>query len=139
MPYLPKTNRATIRKRSKVRKARATGDQSFYNSTAWRKASRAYRLLNPLCAVCLHLGEVTACDVTDHAIPISEDGARMDQRNWLGLCHRCHNRKSGMEAHGLRRRIAVRRVEGGYAPFDMDDVIKLVAGGGGIESLAIDR
>lgn len=61
---------------------------------------RAYVLsLNPLCVHCAKKGDVTPADVVDHIKPIKKGGAKLDESNLQGLCHKCHNRKTYYENH----------------------------------------
>ncbi len=53
----------------------------------------------PLCEECRRGGVVTPATVVDHIVPINEGGAPMDMDNLQSLCAKCHNRKSGAEAH----------------------------------------
>lgn len=70
-------------------------NQSFYNSTKWRKLSKAFKVLNPLCVECLQEGKTTPVDITDHIEPIDKGGAKLDVANLQSLCHSHHNKKSG--------------------------------------------
>lgn len=40
----------------------------------------------------------------DHITPINEGGDRYDFNNLQGLCDKCHNKKSGREAHKHERK-----------------------------------
>lgn len=64
---------------------------SFYNSTEWRKYSKAFKLLNPLCAC----GQPT--HTTDHIKPINEGGAIWDYENLQPLCKSCNFKKTGRQ------------------------------------------
>lgn len=57
----------------------------------------------PLCAECNRQGRITPARVVDHITPINEGGERYDFSNLQGLCDKCHNRKSGREAHKHER------------------------------------
>jgi len=67
---------------------------SFYNSRAWRKLSKHYKLKHPLCVSCENQGRVTPSQVTDHITPIDKGGAKWDSSNFQALCHKCHNKKT---------------------------------------------
>jgi 5-methylcytosine-specific restriction protein A len=69
-------------------------NQSFYNSTRWRKYSLALRRENPLCEECLRQGKTTKSEVVDHIKPISKGGDKWDIDNLRCLCHICHNKKT---------------------------------------------
>ncbi len=79
---------------------RERSNQKFYNSTKWRKKSKSHREKNPFCQMeCKEKGIVTAATMTDHIIPINEGGDPFADENLQSGCERCHNRKSGREAH----------------------------------------
>ena len=67
----------------------------FYNSHAWRKKSKKIRKRDPLCVICLENGRTTPSEMVDHTIPIDKGGELMDEANLRGLCHKCHNKKTG--------------------------------------------
>lgn len=72
----------------------------FYNSAVWRRASKKNLAMNPTCVVCEQEGIVRKADVTDHVIPIRQEGSKMDPRNHQSLCHSHHNAKSASERNG---------------------------------------
>lgn len=78
---------------------RKEDDQKFYNSRPWRRTSKRYRIQNPLCAECERNGLVTSADCVDHIRPIQQGGAKWNWDNLQSLCHSCHAKKSGKEAH----------------------------------------
>lgn len=100
MPNLPR-----LPKRKRKRSNRNSPTSTAYNSK-WEKASRIYRLNNPICPVCEALGEAT--DITpgqrkgstDHVIRISKGGSMYDYQNLMGLCNYHHDLKSWMESAG---------------------------------------
>lgn len=68
-------------------------------STAWDKASRAYRREHPLCVACLARGIVKPSEHTDHVVPHEGDEGRFwDVGNWQALCAACHTRKTIRES-----------------------------------------
>lgn len=61
----------------------------------WRKASRAYLLANPHCAVD---GCYAAATDTDHIDGLGPLGPRgYDKANWMPLCHPHHSAKTAAE------------------------------------------
>jgi hypothetical protein len=87
-------------------------NEKFYNSKAWRDASKAWRLHNePLCPVCMAMGileDITPGTraATDHIITIEAGGAMLDPRNFMGLCgpgspFNHHQQKTALENSGL--------------------------------------
>lgn len=85
---------------------RLVDNYEFYNSTKWRKVSRAYRNANPTCASCEKQGRVGPADICDHRTTLRElqetGGNPYAWENLQSLCHRCHNSKSGKESKGKK-------------------------------------
>ena len=71
----------------------------LYNDHYWKKASRAFRALHPLCAECERQGVVRAGTEVDHIVPHRGDYERFwdSENNWQVLCGACHSRKSAGE------------------------------------------
>ena len=109
----------------------ATGDQAFYNSRRWRRKSTGFRKRFPLCEVGTALEETRAAEVVDHIIPISEGGARFDDRNLMSMSHHYHNKKRGYESKGFKFSIRHEQTESGLVPVDRSDVIALLTTGRG--------
>ena len=67
-------------------------DYNFYNSRTWRKFSKDYKRLHPVC-------ELQDCTqpsyYTDHIRPISEGGDKFDYNNLQALCKKCNASKTG--------------------------------------------
>jgi 5-methylcytosine-specific restriction protein A len=64
----------------------------------WRRARAAFLAQHPLCAACQAQGRVMPATVVDHLVP--HRGAAVlfwDERNWQGLCKRCHDAKTAQE------------------------------------------
>lgn len=99
MPILPKTRRKSYLPAREVQGRRLHANTSFYQSQQWRRVRALFLAQFPLCSDCSKRGMVVAARVVDHIVPINEGGARYDYHNLQGLCDRCHNRKSGREAH----------------------------------------
>ncbi|MBP3805099.1 MAG: HNH endonuclease [Oribacterium sp.] len=73
-----------------IRSANARG----YNSR-WRRESKQFLKLHPLCAECFKNGVATEATVVDHIIPHRGDQKLFwDRSNWQPLCKRCHDRKT---------------------------------------------
>lgn len=97
MATLPKPKRRSYLPAKEQKKG--TSDQNFYNSTRWRKTSIAYRKQQPLCEVCLKgLEHICTADVVDHIVPIEQGGSQFNPDNHMGMCHKHHNRKRGLES-----------------------------------------
>ena len=69
-------------------------NQSFYDSTAWRKLRNWHVLNNPLCEECKSNGRATSVQVVDHIIELKDGGAPLDASNLRSLCHAHHNTKT---------------------------------------------
>lgn len=64
----------------------------------WRKESKAFLALNPLCRPCEREGDVTAATSVDHIIPHKGDMELFwDQDNWQSICDPCHGEKTAKE------------------------------------------
>jgi len=74
-------------------------NHAFYNSGAWRRLRLKFLECHPLCEECLKAGKYVTATVVDHVVPINEGGAPLDTANLQALCSKCHNIKSGSEAH----------------------------------------
>lgn len=76
---------------------RASASERGYGSR-WQKASKLFLLKHPLCAECLKRGMTTPAKEVDHIVPHKGDMKLFwDRRNWQGLCHQCHSRKTAKE------------------------------------------
>lgn len=105
MPNRPKKIRRPWRP-ERIPFGRRKDNSAFYNDRKWRKVSRAYREANPFCAECERNGKVSAADVADHKkglqYLLDNDMDPYDWEELEGLCHPCHNSKSGKQAHGYK-------------------------------------
>lgn len=60
----------------------------------WRKLSERYRHDHPLCQDCDKQDIVEPATEVHHIIPISEaPDRRLDVKNLISLCHRCHQER----------------------------------------------
>ena len=68
-----------------------------YNSK-WRRESKKFLELHPLCVRCLEKGIATPATVVDHIIPHRGDQELFwDRSNWQPLCKKCHDHKTMTE------------------------------------------
>lgn len=86
MPEQPKRPQQT-------RRARWTG----YSTQRWRKLRAHILALHPLCVQCRNIASVL-----DHIVPVREGGEPWLESNLQPMCKRCHDSKSGKEAHKPR-------------------------------------
>ena len=73
-----------------------------YSLQRWQRLRRLKLRTNPLCEVCLQIGDIEPAVAVDHRTPISPEG-RKERRvaeafpaldRLASLCDRCHNRKT---------------------------------------------
>lgn len=121
MPTLPKKSFIPKYAPQPAVNQRATGDQAFYNSLPWRKCSQGYRQNHPLCENCKDKSRLTEAHVVDHVIPMPH-GEGFAAENFMSLCHRCHNQKSGKEGHAGGPLIA----HAGGLPVDRNEIFKIL-------------
>jgi len=76
----------------------------FYHTTRWKKESRLFRQMNPLCAECEKEGLVVPGEVTDHIIPKEICGDPWDKSNWQSLCKKHHSRKAAEDRKQIRKK-----------------------------------
>lgn len=130
MPYISKGIGSTIHKAKMQRTP--SGEQGSYNK-AWQKVSVNYRRANPLCEVCLVLGEMV--DITpgdrkgcvDHMIPITRGGSMYNLGNLLALCKSCHDTKSILEKLSVAPVPIYMDADAKILPKDKGDVIAWLA------------
>ena len=130
MPYISKGIGSTIHKAKMQRTP--SGEQGSYNN-AWQKVSVNYRRANPLCEVCLVLGEMV--DITpgdykgcvDHMIPITRGGSMYNLGNLLALCKSCHDTKSILEKTSVAPVPIYMDSDAKILPKDKADVVSWLA------------
>ena len=71
--------------------------QNFYHTKRWKHLRDYFLSTSPICVECAKRGIVTAGQLVDHIIPITDGGAAMDINNLQTLCAACHNRKHAGE------------------------------------------
>ena len=70
-----------------------------YNAR-WRRESKKFLELHPLCQECLKEGIATPATVVDHIVPHRGDPKLFwDRSNWEALCKRHHDQKTRREDH----------------------------------------
>ena len=84
-------------------KEKAKVDYSFYNTAAWRRTSKLYRIQNPLCEEC-KINEITkAAEVVDHIKAIIDGGSKLEWNNLQSLCKDCHATKTAKDNADRRK------------------------------------
>jgi 5-methylcytosine-specific restriction enzyme A len=100
MPYAPKPLRPHwVPKKEPYRQYQ--GNDNFYAKWKWKKTAKAHKEKFPLCEACKEKGFTTAVEITDHIIRMQDGGDPYHFDNLQSLCRKCHNSKSGKEAHGI--------------------------------------
>ena len=96
MPDSPSPKKRPWLTGSGFARGRKSQNSKFYESTAWRKLRAMFIRTNPVCIECGRTGAVV-----DHIVRVNDDPDRaLEWSNLQTMCHRCHNAKSGREAHG---------------------------------------
>lgn len=86
---------------SPMRDGRETAAKRGYGAR-WQKVRKAYLAAHPLCVECEKRGIVTLATDLDHIIPHNGDmKVFWDNKNWQGLCHEDHSRKTAREDQGF--------------------------------------
>jgi 5-methylcytosine-specific restriction protein A len=94
MPSKPtRKQRPWLQGSHKSSKARVERNK-IYGTAQWRKLRLIHIRQQPLCVECNAPGQVV-----DHITPIRMGGEPFDMANLQTMCHKCHNIKSGKEAH----------------------------------------
>ena len=99
MPILKKSVRRPWMPEYQVQGRRLQPNTKFYQSTAWRNLRKVKLEQDPLCEECLKKGFQTPAQVADHIVASNQGCEMLDIHNLQSLCHPCHNKKSGIEAH----------------------------------------
>jgi len=94
MPNSPKRKQRPWLQGSQQNSKERLVRNKFYNTTRWRKLRSMFIKEHPLCVECNGIGQVV-----DHIIAIRLGGEELSWENLQTMCHRCHNIKSGKEAH----------------------------------------
>ncbi|QOD60631.1 HNH endonuclease [Polaribacter haliotis] len=105
MPIIPKPKKKPWQQERVVQGRRLHDNSKFYNSRAWRKVSKAYKLAHPVCECkeCKEKELLKPSNVTDHikGLQFLLDN-KLDPYDWKELqamSSSCHNKKSGRDAH----------------------------------------
>jgi len=103
MPHKPqKKIRPWERKADDKPHARRTNpNREVYNTRRWQKVRALYLADHPFCecSECKARPVPLPANVVDHIVPINQGGDPWDDSNFQAMNSRCHNRKSGREAH----------------------------------------
>jgi 5-methylcytosine-specific restriction protein A len=76
---------------------RGNSSQRGYDNR-WRKASKRYLSVHPLCTSCHKEGRLTKATVVDHVKPHRGNKTLFwDVNNWQALCKSCHDKKTMTE------------------------------------------
>jgi 5-methylcytosine-specific restriction protein A len=73
-------------------KARKTAPERGYDAR-WTKARKFFLKRHPFCELCMQTGRTTKATVVHHVIDHKGNQELFwDDRNWMALCKRCHDR-----------------------------------------------
>ena len=98
MPDSPSPKKRPWLQGSGFARGRKSQNSKFYESTAWRKLRTMFIRTNPVCIECGRAGAVV-----DHIVRVNDDPDKsLEWANLQTMCHRCHNAKSGREAHNRK-------------------------------------
>jgi 5-methylcytosine-specific restriction endonuclease McrA len=64
--------------------------QRWYDSARWRRKSKAWLALEPLCVMCKARGLTTAATVADHVVAHRSNARLFWDGELQALCRRCH-------------------------------------------------
>lgn len=87
---------------------RNNNNYDFYNSSRWRKKSLSYRQKHTYCecSECKELDRVRPAEVVNHNPQLQHlldnNLDPFDDQYLESMAHRCHNKLSGRQAHGLK-------------------------------------
>jgi len=111
MPYKPKKINRPWQKKT-VKQSRVNDMSWFYQDKRWRKFSKGFKVRHPFCVRCAENDIVTPSCVTDHKVRYVDGGKGFDlddlkDEYFEPLCdyrfNKCHEKKSGKEAHGYKK------------------------------------
>ena len=74
--------------------------RDIYQTRRWKFERKQYMKSHPICEKCRKIGTASEAKVLDHIIPMRQNGAIWDRRNFMALCTECHNIKRGKEKAG---------------------------------------
>ena len=96
MPKAAKTFRQHDTPAAERRGSFSQAAAGLINSKAWRRASKAFLAVNPMCAECARQGPDTLAAHVDHIVPHRGDDVLFwdEASNWQPLCKPCHSRKT---------------------------------------------
>jgi len=95
-----------VKRRDDYERRRPTAHERGYDG-AWQQAARHYLQGHPLCVIHLREGRLVRATQVDHIRAHRGDYELFwDERNWQGLCQRCHSRKTATEDGGFGRRVS---------------------------------
>lgn len=77
------------------------GDNSFYQSTAWKKTRNAFIAANPYCVECQKEGKKVKATVADHLKQVILDGDKHNWSNLQPLCSSHHNSRSAKQKNEM--------------------------------------
>ena len=92
-PWIPKP------KGKRYKSHQSKEDNKVYHTRRWRRLRELVLQQEPLCRECKKRNVITPANVVNHIIRIADGGEAFALDNLQPLCTKCHNSKSGKEAH----------------------------------------
>ena len=131
----------TIR-RARDRERRGQANDKRYDGR-WKKYSKNFRSAHPRCAMCVQEGRTVPrlSQVTDHIVPVELGGPMFASWNHQALCSTCHDGPKHrldnqlrrlVEHEGLTLREAVNQVHGAVISRNVDEILGVQEGRGGV-------
>ena len=101
MPTIPNPKRSPLMPERKAQEGRKVDYSYMYQSARWRRLRKEKLAADPLCQCeeCAKLPVPLPAQMVDHITPYRDGGDFYDWNNLQSMNNRCHNRKSGREAH----------------------------------------
>lgn len=66
--------------------------QKHYTTPLWKKYSKGYLIMNPVCVIC---GD--RATTVDHILPVNQGGDMWNPNNHQPMCKKCHGHKSNSD------------------------------------------
>ena len=84
-------------KNTRYEKSRGSASSQGYDRN-WRRVRLSYLKRNPLCEVCESKGIITPAILVHHIKPVKDyPELRLDKKNLMSLCNRCHENIHGKD------------------------------------------
>lgn len=82
---------------------RGSPSRRGYDAT-WVKVRKTYLMQHPLCEQCEKEGRITPAREVHHIIALQDGGNRLDESNFMAVCHACHQKFTQEEIENRRKK-----------------------------------